>query len=100
MPKIFKIGDCDWVAANNAKEALEWYKDETWIDGITEENVEEVKDLTNFYVIVDRYRYKEFEKDYLENEDDTTMLVPADELLKKEWKGWKGKPYIFCTTWY
>lgn len=97
MSKIFKIGDYDWVAANNAKEALEWYKDETGIEDITEEDVEEVKDLTNFYVIVDRYGNEEFEKDYLEDEEDTTMRVPADELLKKEWK---GKPYLFCTHEY
>jgi hypothetical protein len=97
MPKVFRMNDFDWVAANNLKEAVEWYNNFTSDDEVEERFVEEVEDLTNFYVTVDRYGNEEFEEDYLENEEDTTMSVPGDELLEKEWK---GKPYLFCSTEY
>lgn len=101
MPKVFRLNECDWVVAERFEEAVKWYIKETGMDN--DEAVDEsyspfiVSDLDNFHVIVERYGNEEFEDEYLEDEDDSTMSIPANLLLKKEWE---GKPYIFCSTEY
>ncbi|MCA1029380.1 hypothetical protein LCM23_25545 [Cytobacillus kochii] len=101
MPQVYRLNENDWVIADNFNEAVNWYMKDTGMS--KEEAVDEsyspfeVKDLSRFYIIVERYDNKEFEEEYLEDEDDNTLSIPADELIKKEWK---GKPFIFCSTEY
>lgn len=40
MMKVFRLNDCDWVAAKSLKEAKEWYMNET---GVSEDECD--KDL-------------------------------------------------------
>lgn len=99
MPHVYKLNEIDWVAAETFEEAVSWYMKDSCLS--REDAVDEtyspfvVKDLSTFFVNVERYENEEFEEEYLEDEDDNTMSIPADLLLEKEWK---GKPYIFCST--
>lgn len=99
MPQVYRLNAVDWVVAETFEEAVQWYTKESGLD--KEEVVDTsyspfiVKDLCNFYVDVERYGNEEFEKEYLDDEDDNTISIPANVLLEKEWK---GKPYIFCST--
>lgn len=104
MTKIFKLNECDWVAANTLEEAIEWYLKET---GLPEEDAleepYEIKNPSKIMVTLDKFvddgtenKYAALEEKYLK-EGELTYKVPANELLNIEWE---SKPFIFCSTEY
>jgi hypothetical protein len=99
MPQVYKLNEVDWVVAETFEEAVIWYMKNSGLS--REEAVDgsyfpfEVKDLSTFNVTVERYGNEEFEKEYLDDEYDNTISIPANVLLEREWK---GTPYILCST--
>lgn len=104
MAKIFRLNECDWVAANTLEEAIEWYLKET---GLPEDEAldepYEVENPSKMMVTMEKIdvygtenKYAALEEKYLKK-GELTYKVPGNELLDVDWE---GKPFIFCSTEY
>lgn len=79
---VFKICDCDAVAALTLEDAIEWYKKETGVDDDELYPYDEVETMSpDHLVYADVY--------------DSEEVITLSELIEQEWK---GEPFIACST--
>lgn len=80
--RVFRLCECDAVAAYTLDEAIEWYKEQT---GLADDELyprEEIKILSPDYKVY---------KDAYNSEE----MITLSELVDQEWR---GEPFIACST--
>lgn len=102
-PQVFEINSYDLVAAETLEQAIHFYKNKSGLYYEREINRGiKVINLEQTYVTIERRypdekdyeKYAELQAEFLDDEDDTNVSVPADALLALEWS---GKPYLFAS---
>lgn len=80
--RVFRICDCDAVAAYTLEEAYEWYKDHT---GLSEDELFALDEITEVSL----------DEKIQDSATDSHQLITVREVLDRYWE---GQPFIAVTT--
>lgn len=109
MMKVFRLNECDWIAANSQEEAIEWYMNETGLDykDAVDESFLEESDVVKegmwseiVFCEEEGISIEEIEREGYKQKTingETMVYVPFKKVLEIDKR---TEPYFFCSTEY